>query len=274
MESLDLAILFWFYTRPDVCRNRFDLLKRFNPNARIYGLYGGPLADEPVYRETLKALDAFHTVPSEDSFWKWVSGDLALLEWFRSQGRELPWDSVVIAQWDMLAFEPFEHVFRGIREDQFFLPRYAYRSIVPEFESRWFWTSEAVEAGIPDDDKRKPYLRNFYLRFRDHVRDSYGFTEPLPYGLFYIAVLPRTFFEGFSAVKDPSLGFLEYKMPTYAKIFGLDRFEVDLGERVEGGQHLNAAHREISEAHIRQELSKEFGWRVFHPFFQVFASKA
>jgi hypothetical protein len=39
---MNLAILFWFYKEPEICRNRLKLLKVKNPNTQIFGLYGGP----------------------------------------------------------------------------------------------------------------------------------------------------------------------------------------------------------------------------------------
>ena len=38
-----LAILFWFYKKPFVCRNHLLILKKYNPDLKIYGLYGGDL---------------------------------------------------------------------------------------------------------------------------------------------------------------------------------------------------------------------------------------
>jgi hypothetical protein len=39
------------------------------------------------------------------------------------------------------------------------------------------------------------------------------------------------FFEKYAQVKNLELGFLEYKIATYAQIFGIQRFEKDFGEK-------------------------------------------
>jgi hypothetical protein len=59
-----------------------------------------------------------------------------------------------------------------------------------------------------------------YDAFVEHLRHAHGFTgEPLTC-VFIIACMPRSFMERFTALERPELGFLEYKLPTYAAIFG------------------------------------------------------
>ena len=38
---MKLAILFWFYKEPEICKNRLELLKKYNSDLKIFGLYGG-----------------------------------------------------------------------------------------------------------------------------------------------------------------------------------------------------------------------------------------
>jgi hypothetical protein len=67
---------------------------------------------------------------------------------------------------------------------------------------------------------------------------------------------------------------LEYKIPTYAKIFGIPIYKHDLGvwwfnEKVKRGEApLNAREVEISQKLIKSELKKEDGFRIFHPYFK------
>ena len=105
MEKPNIAVVFWFYKEPEICINRLKLIKKYNPKIKIFGLFGGNQNEESLYNEKLGGyLDDFYTHPSADSDWKWIHGDLMLLDWYKDRGQKLKWDSVVIVQWDMLVF--------------------------------------------------------------------------------------------------------------------------------------------------------------------------
>jgi hypothetical protein len=80
--------------------------------------------------------------------------------------------------------------------------------------------------------------------------------------------LPKIFFDQYNQVKNIELGFLEYKIATYAKIFGLVRFEKDFGER--WITPINAYKKEIPHSYIDNELSKPEWRRLFHPVFTIY----
>lgn len=67
---------------------------------------------------------------------------------------------------------------------------------------------------------------------------------------------------------------LVYKVPTYARIFGIQIHEWDLGvwwfSAREGKDAcpMNAREIEISERLIRDESGKPGGYRIFHPYFK------
>ena len=105
MEKPNIAVVFWFYKEPEICINRLKLIKKYNPKIKIFGLFGGNQNEESLYNEKLGGyLDDFYTHPSANSDWKWIHGDLMLLDWYKDRGQKLKWDSVVIVQWDMLVF--------------------------------------------------------------------------------------------------------------------------------------------------------------------------
>ena len=92
--------------------------------------------------------------------------------------------------------------------------------------------------------------------------------------MFYTAVLPRIFFLKYSKLENVKLGFLEHKIPTYAKIFGLRRHKIDLGEMNDTENYedtpLNAMDKEIPLAYIKSQLKKKGGWRLFHPVTKIY----
>ena len=48
---MELAILFWFYKEPEICLNRLKILKKYNPDLKIFGLFGGDIKEEKNYND-------------------------------------------------------------------------------------------------------------------------------------------------------------------------------------------------------------------------------
>ncbi len=259
---MELAILFWFYKEPDICENRLRLLRKYNPDITVYGLFGGVQEEADTYRKRLgKYLDDFYVSLETDPNRKWIHGDLMILEWFGSRGRNLKWDSIAIVQWDMLVFTSLREYFSDMRGGEIFLS--GLRMLDDEIESRWNWTkSDGIERGN-------------YLSFRDHISRRYGYAGDLLACLFIFEIFPRIFFERYLEVSDREVGMLEYKVPTYAKIFNIPFYKRNLGvwwfapEAESGHIPLNARGVEIPEAYIREELEKPGGYRIFHPYFEL-----
>jgi len=288
---MKLALLFFFYKDIDVCRNRLQLLKQYNPDSKIFGLYGGPKEEEDMFKEELKAyFDDFYSLAGLDGFWIWIHNDLSMLKWYEARGKDLEWDSVVICQWDMLAFESFEKVFAGIKKDEIYLPNFG--RMKKAWEDSWYWTSkEHYEKALKEKPINLPYMRGNLLAFKKLIAEKYQYTKKPFIGMIMFGVIPRLYFEKFKTVEQKEIGFLEYKVPTYAKIFKIPVFNKYLGEyrliphkgflnRIRNRFFnrtnrcsMNALKRPIRPHYIRQELKKKNGWRVFHPYFEVFDLK-
>jgi len=279
---MKVAVLFWFYKELEVCQNRLEILRQYNPDIAIYGLYGGDLALADQYKSALSTyLDDFYAFSEpKDSYWKWIQGDLMITQWFRDRGHHLEWDTIVVVQWDMLVFGAIEELFSMLKQDEILLSGLR---PVAEVEHNWQW----VTPKIPD-------LRQRYLDFLTHVRKTYGYDQD-PLGCLFIVIgFPRTFLDQYSKVEEPELGFLEYRIPIYAQIFGTPLCEdhpfqawwVDTDpvfqeknpvRRVWNSLQLrlnpnplNPAKREISLIPIYRHLNTEIGARIFHPYEQPF----
>lgn len=279
---MKLAILFWFYKEPEICLNRLELLRRHNPDTQIYGLYGGDLESADRFQSLLASYlnDFYVFTANEDSYWKWIQGDLMITQWYRDRGQYLEWDTIVIIQWDMLVFGSVEQIFSMLKPDQLLLS--GLRPI-REVEADWGW----VTPKIPD-------RRQHYLEFLEHVRKTYNYqSEPLGC-LFIVVCLPRAFLDQYSTVEQPELGFIEYRIPIYAQIFGssfcenhpfqawwvdvdpifwvkspIQRAINSLSLRLNPNP-LNPAKREISLIPIARHLSMPGGARIFHPYENLF----
>jgi len=60
MPKPDLAILYWFYKEPETTKNHLKLLRKYNPNHKVYGLSGGDPVEAAQYEQALGAdLDGF-----------------------------------------------------------------------------------------------------------------------------------------------------------------------------------------------------------------------
>jgi len=256
---MKLAVLFWFYKEPEICKNRLELIRKHNPELKIYGLYGGEIEKASEYKLLLNEfLDDFYISPFAESEWKWINGDLMILDWFENRGKGLSWNSVAVVQWDLLVFDSFENIFPGLQENQLYLSGTI--PLTKEVEENWDWTQTGGKE------------RKNYLAFLEYVKEVYDFAKQPLCCLFVFQIFPRKFLEQYSKVEDRALGMLEYKVPVYAQIFEAPMYEKDLGVWwFDDSQKwpMNALPEVIEKEYIQDELSKPNGWRMFHPYYKI-----
>lgn len=257
--AVDLAVTFWFYKKPKLCLNRLRLIKKYNPSVKIFGLFGGNKQEAKKYQKYLAGyLDDFYTSPFTNDNWKWRHGDLMILDWYQNRGKGLGWDSVIIIQWDALVFDSLSNQFPQLKKDQIFLS--GLKKLDQKTEKRWWWTGRSKKE------------RKIFLDFLRHVKNKYDYSGPMLCCLFILQIFPRSFFEKYLKTKDRELGFLEYKIPIYAQIFGHRFYKRDLGTFWRERQKdlpLNALPKKIKKSYIEKELKKTDGWRIFHPYYKI-----
>ncbi len=260
-NPMNLAILFWFYKDAPLCRNHLEFYRKKNPGILIYGLFSGE-PDEVTDFETQLGplLDDFYAFdqPRTD-YWRWANGDLVIADWFRSRGKDLPWDSIFVAAWDVLVLAPVSEVFAALPPDHILLsnPR-----PVHEVESWWLWVK-----------KKRP----LFEAFMSEVGRRHG-PDVSPWCCQFIVVcLPRLFLERFAEADPPEDGFVEYRVPTYASILKVpfhteNRFdtvwpgEPDPEARLRSqARFLNPGIGEIPFRTIAKEGLRSSGQRIFHP---------
>jgi hypothetical protein len=251
------AILFWYYCNPELCASRLRQLVRLNPGVPLFGLYGGTSADAPRFKEAESLLDdCWHFDETRDTEWKWRHGDQMLSRWFERRGAGLEWDSVVVVQWDVLALAPLARIFADLAPRDVYLP--GLRPLAP-LRDRWWWT----RPGTPQGDD--------YLAFVQHMAEHHAYTGPFEACQFLAAVLPRGFMAAYAQVAAPEPGFLEYKLPTFARALGFNLPSLPTlrvawpGEAQHQRIVLTAAKRDIPDLDIAAELLTPGGARLFHP---------
>lgn len=262
---MQLAIIFWFYKEPEICLNRLALIKKYHPECQIFGLYGGEISDANIYKEKLGAyLDDFYisTLCDRSKDFKWIHGDLMILDWYQQRGRDLDdWDSVAVVQWDALILGNIMDQLPGIKKGEIFIS--GVKRLDKFTEDRWSWT------------KSDGHDHENYCAFKKYIAQEYGYTDQLLCSLFIFQIFPREFFEKWLTVKDREIGMLEYKIPTYAKIFNVPFYVRNLGvwwfedKAHRGETAMNALEVEISKNYIDVELKKKDGYRIFHPYFKI-----
>lgn len=257
-----LAVLFWFYREPDICENRLQLLKKHNSDLKIFGLYGGEISKTDEYKNKIgRYLDDFYVfTASPDEDWKWINGDLMILDWYDKRGRNLDWDSIAVVQWDMLVFDSLSRQFADMKKDEIFLS--GVRAIDEELENKWSW----IKFGGED--------RGNYLNFLDYVKEKYNYNSKPLASLFIFQIFPRTFLDKYLTIENKGVGMLEYKTPIYSQIFNIPFYEKDIGVKWYSNEPkpLNAIPREISGIYIKEQLAKKDGWRMFHPYYKFWKS--
>ncbi len=266
---MQIAVLFWFYKDFDVCENRLAALRANNPGIRIYGLYGGdPGEAGEAERRLGRWFDDFYAFAEErDPHWKWQHGDALIAAWHRDRGHALAWDSLVIVQWDMLMLAPISRLFATLQPGQIL-----FSGLRParEVEGWWGWLNGA------DPDKRAD--RDAFLAY---LEDTHGYRGELLCCLFIVACLPRRFLDLYVAAGPPEVGFLEYKLPTLARIFGIPFCEdhpyrpwwasnpatrqAPARERL-----LNAVGDDIAFDTVLAEMARPDGLRIIHPYRRPF----
>ncbi|HED65577.1 MAG TPA: hypothetical protein ENJ09_08480 [Planctomycetes bacterium] len=268
-----LAVLFWCYKAPDLCEDRLAHLRRQDPDVKVFVLFGGDPAEAKAFEERLSpyandfyCFEGEPPVGSEEldvlfrggTHWKYYFGDLLIAAWYRERGRELEFDSITLIQWDMVMWGRVSEVFASLGEGEALFS--GLRPIAP-VEDKWAWTT-------PD----RPEERARYLEFLDHVR-SLGFDgEPEGY-VAVVTCLPRAFLERFIEIERPDLGFLEYRLPIYARLFGTPICERHpfrpwwgAVEPYSKDHTLRARPVEIRPWTIRKNLRDPNGARLFHPY--------
>lgn len=268
---MKLAALFWFYKEVDICVNRLRILRKHNPDIQVFGLYGGNPDQANEFQSRLSPyLNDFYAFTQDKSpHWKWYHGDQMIVDWYRQRGVSLSWDTIFVAQWDMLVFEKLNRLFSMLKKDELLLSGLR---PVKEVDPWWYY----VRPGSNERDE--------YQRFIAYIREKHGYDDEPLCCEFIVSCLPRSFLEKYQAIPEPELGFLEYKIPTYAQIFstplrrdhphqpwwgdapGADT--VPLLARALNSETKNVPLR-IIEAHRLWPL----GRRIFHPVFDAYPEK-
>lgn len=252
------VVLFRFHKKPLVCKNRINILKKFNPHMKIFGLFGG----EDKYFEKIRKilrndLEHIYLIKGKSAEWKWMHSDLAVRMWFSDYGRKLDFDILHIIEWDLLVFDSLKKVYSHIPDNALGLTGL---TKLKNVESKWNWTS------------KEPW-RSRWLKMLEFVKEEYGYNLEPYASLGPGTALPRKFLEMYLKVTVPELCNDELRLPLFAQILGYKLYDTGFYNKwldKEEQKYFNSLPVELKNSDIKSELARPGGRRVFHPYRKIF----
>ena len=240
MKAIKRIILFRFHDHFDVCLNHIEILKKFNPGIKMYGLYGGSEKD------SLKAkklpLEHVWSIPLDDPHWKWVNGDLCVRWWFKDFGKKLSFDMLHVIGWDLILLKPLEKQFAHMKDGV------AITGVLPmaKIYNTWDWV--APKRG-----------REEWLRLKKYVTRQFGYRNTPLAGVFGGASMSRKFLERYVREEIPSWCNDEVRLPLFAQSFKMPVHDTKLRSKF----FIASGHKIFSPAAVYKNFQK--GVSVFHP---------
>ncbi len=256
-------MLFLFHKEFGICRANLKRLRKLNSDIKVYALYGGPISESDNARIAIQDIvDDFYVFePNRDPIWKWKHLDQMTAIWFKEKGQYLEWETLLVMHWDMLILAPLCELFAGLKPGEILLSGLRPLNTV---SSWWPWVQ-------PDNQDLES--------FKKLLNDKFSYKDKLLACLFIVVCYPRQFLEKYIEIGHPDIGFLEYKIPTLAHIFGIPfchnhtfqpwwaanpvTKKAPMRERI-----LNAVSQEVPRSVIMKELASRDGLKLFHPVFR------
>lgn len=240
------AILFRYHDHFDVCANRVDLLRQFNPGTPVWGMYGG----NDVSKPRAIGLDQDYALPFPDAQFKWEHGDLCLRQWFIDQGHAFDFDMIHVVEWDLILLAPIENLFGHIKDGVALSNRMLLSKLRDE---GWGWITNQKRA---EQFKRLCAI----IEERHHVHIT---PETMQAGSFGTAALSRAFLESFAAEDIPALTHDEIRMAAFAKAYGMPVHDTNVTKE---NPFWNCEKRYFSAKEVESASNRH---KVFHPVKEI-----
>lgn len=250
-------IIFRFHNYPRICLNRLKLLRFFNPEIPIYGIYGGDRSEVYKYLNVLgRYLTDIYVIPEELSGMRWCNFETVLTYWFNKTGKYINFDRAYVIEWDLLLLDKLENIYRHIGMNEVGLT-----GLIPisEIENKWYWACEE-----PQKTKLK-HLLSF-------LRNSHGYTSSPFASLGPGLCFPKSYLEEYSKLKIPTICHEEIYFPLFAQLLNYPLkntgfFNGWADEKAK--EYFNCDRNYISNESILREYHQN-NRKVFHPYIRIF----
>ena len=249
--------MFRFHDHFDVCENRLRMIKKLNPDVKIFGLYGGAAKSLQKAKDLLSGyFDNVYEIKGKTSEWKWRHGDLAIREWFVDFGHQLKFDYVAVLEWDLVMFESLDKTYGHIKSGCVGITGLIETKDV---DIRWKWLYQ------------EPH-KSEWKELTKLVQEKYGYDDKLYASQGPGSYLPYKFLKKYAAVTAPATCNDELRLPLYIKALGFDICDTNFFRKWfddEEPKYFNCWGAEIKLETISNELRKKEGRRVFHPYCEI-----
>jgi len=200
MKNTNRIILFRFHDNFAVCRNHLEILKKFNPNIKIFGLFGGK--EEDLKRAKKIGINNVFNVPIDDKAWKWKNGDLCIRWWYKIVGKNINFDILHLIEWDMILLDSIDNFFKHIKNGVAITGKQSLSKIY----NTWDWTSGKQG-------------RKEWLALKKYVNKKYSYNQKPLAGIFGGVCLSREFLKKYSKAEVFSFCNDEVRVPLFAQCF-------------------------------------------------------
>ncbi len=247
-------VIYRYHKDFDLVRERLKLIKYFDPEIRIYGIFGGNSSN---FDEATKSLDNLiennYLVKSEDGNWKWLHADITYKMWFEDYGQNIDFDRAYVLEWDLLIVGSLRNIYTNQESNTIYCSGLISIDRVKKF---WYWTN----------DQNLPKISSFFQKVKDTFNTSFVQYAMLGPGL----SAPRKFFEGLKTLNLFEAEVTdEVKVPVWAQLLGLKLKNNHFYNRWFSYfemRYFNANVGTIRPKVVLKQLKKINGRRVFHPF--------
>lgn len=273
-----------YHNNFELVKNRVALIKHFNPEMEVHGIYGGEKEQFiEAQHEIGNLLSSNFLIPNESTNWKWYHADITYQLWFNSIGKNLNFERAYAIEYDLLPMKPLHQLYKHVHKEALGCTALiALHKVKP----LWFWTADSKNLAL-----YKAFIAEIKARFPTKKIREYAMMGP---GV----CIPRTFLERLSNIQMIPGNFSdELKLHIWAQVLDVKVQDNKIlntcfnlgGKRIYfnstnarswkvfsfwNNHKLNffsaMRHNPVSIDTIAKELQKPFGHRVFHPCYDVF----
>lgn len=200
-------VLLRFHKNKELVQNRINIIKYFNPDIHIYGLYGGPIEEVETFKSYLKGLENLFVLNSLNAKQAWRFSDYGILKWYESVGRNIEFDLVYTIEYDLVILDKLTNVYKYNEGEKhvYITNLLELDKVIPE--SNWFQN--------PEFPVKECYEFVDLMKSKYKLNNLYNSKAPG-------ATLTREYLEGYSKLNIPLIGFDEIRLPAIAQILGIE----------------------------------------------------
>jgi len=188
-------------------QNRIDLLKHFNPDMEIHGMFGGKKEEFETYKKELMGLDSIYYLDIAEYDTKWRFSDYCILTWYKDFGHTLSFDVVHTIEYDLVILDSLEIIYPyAPGEKHIYLTGLA---VLDEVKNTWDWFTDPVECPVDEENAFVKLMKSKY-----GLQNLYACLAPG-------ATLTREYLEGYAKLNLPLIAHDEVRYPAIAQILNI-----------------------------------------------------